>query len=286
MTVKMRPSKRKIDSLTGKVVFITGAAGGIALATVEELALRGATTVLVDRDQTALDRMRDHLPGDHLAIVADVADYQSLEKAVERAVDRFGRIDVLFACAGIGSASTVAVTDIDALTRIIDVNLSGVIRTVKACLDEVVKAQGYVLLMSSAAALKNVPRANAYAASKAGVEAFGGALRLELAHKGVAVGVAHPAWVNTGMISGDGARGAESRSLPWPFNVVSSTTECARRLVGAMEQRQRKIFIPGALAIFDPLRWLSTGPLWDTFMSSRARRNVTGWEAEVSPKNI
>jgi short-subunit dehydrogenase len=87
--------------------------------------------------------------------------------------------------------------------------------------------------MSSAAALKNVPRANAYAASKAGVEAFGGALRLELAHKGVDVGVAHPAWVSTGMISGSGSRAGESRSLPWPFSVVSARTP-ADLLVGAM----------------------------------------------------
>ncbi|MDO2934214.1 SDR family NAD(P)-dependent oxidoreductase [Paeniglutamicibacter sulfureus] len=275
-------SKGRPESLAGKVVFITGAAGGIALATVEELARLGAKTALVDRERSTLEAIVDRLPGDHLGIVADVGDYSSLQDAVARTVEHFGAIDVVFACAGIGSASTVAASDIDALTRIIDINLCGVMRTVKACLEEVTRSQGYVLLMSSAAALKNVPRANAYAASKAGVEAFGGALRLELAHKGVAVGVAHPAWVSTGMISGSGARGAESRSLPWPFSVVSSTEECARHLVGAMEHRKRKVFIPGALAIFDPLRWLSTGPLWDRFMARRAGRSVTAWEAALA----
>jgi short-subunit dehydrogenase len=247
MSGKFLSSRGRPESLAGKVVFITGAAGGIALATVEELALLGAKTALVDRDRYTLEAIVDRLPGDHLGIVADVGDYSSLQDAVARTVEHFGAIDVVFACAGIGSASTVAASDIDALTRIIDINLCGVMRTVKACLEEVTRSQGYVLLMSSAAALKNVPRANAYAASKVGVEAFGGALRLELAHKGVAVGVAHPAWVSTGMISGSGARGGESRSLPWPFNVVSSTEECARHLVGAMEHRQRKVFIPGQI---------------------------------------
>ncbi|MBV1780062.1 SDR family NAD(P)-dependent oxidoreductase [Paeniglutamicibacter sp. ABSL32-1] len=283
MSGKFLRSRDRSESLAGKVVFITGAAGGIALATVEELALFGAKTALIDRDQSTLEAIVDRLPGDHLGIVADVGDYSSLQDAVARTVEHFGAIDVVFACAGIGSASTVAASDIEALTRIIDINLCGVMRTVKACLKEVTRSQGYVLLMSSAAALKNVPRANAYAASKSGVEAFGGALRLELAHKGVAVGVAHPAWVSTGMISGSSARGAEGRSLPWPFSVVSSTKECAQHLVGAMEHRKRKVFIPGALALFDPLRWLSTGPLWDRFMAGRARRNVTAWEAGLAP---
>ncbi|MBP2375649.1 short-subunit dehydrogenase [Paeniglutamicibacter psychrophenolicus] len=241
----------------------------------------GANIALIDRDKSTLEAIVKDLPGNHLGLVADVGDYLSLQDAVARTVEHFGTIDVVFACAGIGSASTVAASDIEALTHIVDINLCGVIRTVKACLTEVIKSQGYVLLMSSAAALKNVPRANAYAASKAGVEAFGGALRLELAHKGVAVGVAHPAWVKTGMISGTGARGAESQSLPWPFSVVSSTKECAKFLVRAMSQRKRKVFIPGALAIVDPLRWLSTGPLWDVFMARRARRNVIAWEAEM-----
>lgn len=286
MSRKRFPRRPLLDATAGKVVFITGAAGGIALALVEELALRGAKTVLVDRDQEVLDEIVRRLPGNHLAIAADVEDYQTLQDAVARTVQHFGAIDVLFACAGVGSASTVAASDINALIRIIDINLSGVMRTVKACLEELTKANGYILLMSSAAVLKNVPRSNAYAASKAGVEAIGGALRLELAHKGVSVGVAYPGWVKTGMLSGIGARGAESRSLPWPFNVVSSAEECAKRLARAVELRKRKVFIPGALMFFDTFRWLSTGKIWDVYMARRARRQVTLWEADLSQKNV
>ena len=266
-------------TLRGKGVLITGGAGGIAAATARELAAAGAYVALVDRDQAALDRSVARLGGGHLAAAADVTDQLSLELAAQRAVEHFGRLDIVFACAGVGSASTVSASRTEDLLRIVDINLGGVIRTVKATLDEVTRNRGYYLLMSSAAALKNVPRANAYAASKAGVEAFGGALRLELAHKGVDVGVAHPAWVSTGMISGAGTRAGESSALPWPFSVVSSTDTCADLLVHAMAARRRKVFVPRSLAVMDPLRWLSTGPLWDAFMRPRAALSVSRLEA-------
>jgi NAD(P)-dependent dehydrogenase (short-subunit alcohol dehydrogenase family) len=268
--------------LQGRVVLITGGAGGIAAAAAQRLAAAGARVSLVDRDLPAVEEVVSRLGGGHLATAADVTDDESLQAAVQQTVQRFGRLDIVFPCAGVGSASTVAASRTEDLLRIVDINLGGVIRTVKATLDEVTRNRGYYLLMSSAAALKNVPRANAYAASKAGVEAFGGALRLELAHKGIDVGVAHPAWVRTGMISGSGTRAGESRSLPWPFNVVSSTDTCADLLVAAMAGRQRKVFVPRSLALMDPLRWFSTGPLWDTFMKPRAALSVPGMESTVN----
>lgn len=279
--VRGRGTGRSPDpaKLRGKIVLITGGAGGIAAATAQRLAAAGAHISLVDRDQPALNQFAASLGAGHLATAADVTDHLSLHAAAQRTVERFGQIDIVFACAGVGSASTVAASSTEDLLRIVDINLGGVIRTVKATLDEVTRNQGYYLLMSSAAALKNVPRANAYAASKAGVEAFGGAMRLELAHKGVDVGVAHPAWVRTGMISGTGTRAGESRSLPWPFSVVSSTDACADLLVGAMAARQRKVFVPRSLALMDPLRWLSTGPLWDSFMKPRAALSVPQLES-------
>lgn len=263
-------------------MLITGGAGGIAAATAQRLAAAGARVSLVDRDLPAVDEVVSRLGVGHLATAADVTDDESLHAAVQQTVQHFGRLDIVFACAGVGSASTVAASSTEDLLRIIDINLGGVIRTVKATLGEVTRNRGYYLLMSSAAALKHVPRANAYAASKAGVEAFGGALRLELAHKGVDVGVAHPAWVRTGMISGAGTRAGESRSLPWPFNVVSSTDACADLLVAAMAGRQRKVFVPRSLALMDPLRWFSTGPLWDTFMKRRAALSVPRMESAVN----
>ena len=267
------------DGLRGKVVLITGGAGGIAAATARRLDAAGARVSLVDRDQDAVEQFVSRLGPRHLAIAADVRDYASLQAAARRTVEHFGRLDIVFACAGVGSASTVATSSTEDLLRIVDINLGGVIRTVKATLDEVTSNRGYYLLTSSAAALKNVPRANAYSASKAGVEAFGGALRLELAHKGVDVGVAHPAWVRTGMISGPDTRAGESASLPWPFRVVSSTDTCADLLVRAIAARRRKVFVPRSLALMDPLRWLSTGPLWDAFMKPRAALSVARLES-------
>ncbi|ALU41344.1 hypothetical protein AS188_15740 (plasmid) [Kocuria flava] len=271
------------SDIPGKVVLITGGGQGIAAATATTLAARGALVSLVDRDPEALRSTLLGLGPEHHGVIADVTDSPSLDHAVQSTIDRFGRIDSVFACAGIGSASTVAASEVEALLRIIDVNLNGVIRTVKATLPEITKQRGHYLLMSSAAALKHMPRANAYAASKAGVEAFGGALRLELAHKGVSVGVAHPAWVATGMITGSGTRTGDSKTLPWPFNVVSTAEACADRLTDAIEQRHRKVFIPRSLAAMDVLRWLSTGPLWDRRMRAHAAATTMALEQTTSP---
>lgn len=270
------------SDIHGKVVLITGGGQGIAAATAGTLAARGALVSLVDRDPAALDSALSGLGPEHHGIVADVTDSPSLEHAVQSTIDRFGRIDIVFACAGIGSASTVAASEVEALVRIIDVNLNGVIRTVKATLPEITKQRGHYLLMSSAAALKHMPRANAYAASKAGVEAFGGALRLEVAHKGVSVGVAHPAWVATGMITGAGTRASDSKTLPWPFSVVSTVEACADRLTDAIEGRRRKVFVPRSLAAMDVLRWLSTGPLWDRRMRMQAATTTAALERETT----
>lgn len=269
----------KVPSVSGKVVLITGGGQGIAAATAKTLAERGALLSLVDRNERALEALISDLGEEHLGTVADVTDSASLERATQRTIERFGQLDIVFACAGIGSASTVAVSDTDSLVRIVEINLTGVIRTVKATLEEICKHNGYILLMSSAAALKNVPRANAYAASKAGVEAFGGALRLEVAHKGVAIGVAHPAWVATDLITGAETRAAESRTLPWPFNVVSNVDTCAALLVDAISRRRRKVFVPRSLEIMDIFRWFSTGPLWDRFMKTRSAATVARLEA-------
>lgn len=265
-------------NLRDKVVFITGGGQGIAAVTAAKLVERGAIVALVDRNAETLDAVLKELGEAHHGVVADVTDSASLDRAVQSTLDRYGRIDAVVANAGIGSASTVAASDVEDLVRIVDINLNGVIRTIKATLPEIIRQRGYFLLISSAAALKNVPRANAYAASKVGVEAFGGALRLEVAHKGVSVGVAHPTWVSTPMITGKGTRAGESKTLPWPFNVISSVDTCANHLAAAIEGRYRKVYIPRSLKIMDVLRWVSTGPLWDRYMARSAKATTEALE--------
>lgn len=275
-------------SVEGKVAVITGGASGIGAATARALASKGAHVVLLDRADTvadaalALPRSKGNR---HLGLRADVTDSASLTAAIATVIDNYGCIDILVANAGVAEAGTVVVTPIDALVRTVEVNLIGVMRTVHAALPHVIDQRGHILIVSSAAALKNVPGGSAYAASKAGVEWFGGSLRLEVAHKGVSVGVAHPAWIRTPMYEAqdkiDAVREAITK-LPWPFSVVTDVDECAAAFVAGVENRSRKVYVPAALAAVDKVRGVFTGRLWDLAVGLRASTTVPELEREVS----
>ena len=123
---------------------------------------------------------------------------------MEQAVERFGGIDVVVANAGIAAAGAVPRRSTPTRTSaVIDVNLLGVVRTVRACLPQILERRGYVLIVASIAAISTgFPFDSNYAAAKAGVEAFANSLRLELKHHGVDVGVAYFSWIGTDMVSG------------------------------------------------------------------------------------
>jgi len=274
-------------SMAGKVILITGGASGIGLETGRRLASQGAHVVLVDRSEipvTATRSLDTSAHGRHLAVYADVTDTDSLEWAVAQVLSEYGCLDVVVANAGIAEAGTVAISDIEMLTRIVDINLSGVIRTVHATLPAVTAQRGFYLLVSSAAALKTVPAQAAYAAAKTGVEAFGGGLRLEVSHKGVGVCVAHPAFVRTPMFEAqtsiESVR-ASIEELPWPFSVVTDLDDCADVFVDAIIRRRRKVYVPGALRGVDKIRGVFTGSLWDAVLRPKMRKTVPALERGI-----
>ena len=279
----MTPPRR---DLAGKVVFITGPARGIGEATARAAAARGATLALVGLEPERLARLADDLGPSHSWVNCDVTDQAALERAVTATVARHGGVDVVVANAGIATNGMVSVTPADALARVIEVNLVGVVRTVRTTLDAVCARRGYYLLVSSAAALVAAPGVAAYGAAKAGVEMFGNALRLELRHRGVRVGVAHPCWVDTDMVR-DLQHDLDSfremvASLPGPFGTITAVTECADALVDGIVRRQRKIFVPRSLRVFSMIRQLLTSPLADLVIARRAAKMVPLAEQEVT----
>lgn len=272
-------------SLEGKVVFVTGAARGIGAETARIAARRGARLALVGMEPEKLAALATELGGRHTWAECDVTNQASLERAVEHAAATLGGIDVVVANAGIASAGTVSVTPVEALTRVIDVNLNGVVRTVATTLSYVTERRGYYLLVSSAAALRALPGMATYAASKSGVEQFGSALRLELAHKGVGVGVAHPSWIDTDLVR-DAKHDISTfeqmlKRLPGPFGATTSVETCAEAFVEAMESRKNKLYVPRSLAFFSAIRPLLAGPLMDAVIRRDARTSVPQFEREV-----
>ena len=229
-----------------RVAVVTGAARGIGAESARRLAARGARLSLVGLEPELLEQVAAEC-GDAAWFEADVTDREALQAAVDGTVERFGGIDVVMANAGIGAAGTVRTMDPDAWERVIEVNLLGVFRTIRACLPHVIERRGYVLPVASIAAAVHTPGMSAYAASKAGVEALGNSLRGELAHQGVKVGVAYFSWIDTEMVRGadDNPATKFMRSkLRGPAGRTYPVSEAGEAVAEGIEQRARRIIVP------------------------------------------
>jgi NAD(P)-dependent dehydrogenase (short-subunit alcohol dehydrogenase family) len=245
-------------SVSGHVVLITGAANGIGAETARQLTAAGARVALLDRDEAALKQLVDELGDAAAAFVADVTQADSLDAAVQAAAAHFGGIDTVVANAGIsGPVATVVSVDPLDFEQVVDINLLGVFRTVRAALPYVTARRGYVMLVSSIMALIPSPTAAGYAATKAGVEAFGRALRVELADKGVAVGVAYFGLIETGMVrdivSGTGFGGVLAK-LPGFFGRPAPVASAGSVLTSGIARRASRVFAPGYVRLLLDLR--------------------------------
>jgi NAD(P)-dependent dehydrogenase (short-subunit alcohol dehydrogenase family) len=167
-------------SVNGKVVLITGGANGIGAEVARRLHAKGAKLVLTDLDAGQLKDVAAGLGEDRvLTVVADVRELSAMQAAADKAIERFGGIDIVMANAGIGAFGSVLEIDPAAFKTVVDVNLMGVFYTVRAALPSVIERRGYVLVVSSLAAFAAAPGMASYDASKAGVEHFANSLRLE-----------------------------------------------------------------------------------------------------------
>jgi NAD(P)-dependent dehydrogenase (short-subunit alcohol dehydrogenase family) len=236
--------------LRGKTVLVTGAARGIGLKTARRVHRRGANVALIGLEPDVLEQRAGELGARAWWREADVTDLTAMEHAVAGAVERFGGIDVVMANAGVAPNGTVASIDPAAFDRTIEVNLLGVFRTVRAALPHVTKRGGYVLIVSSASALVHTPMMAAYTASKAGVEAFGDALRVEVAHTGTKVGVAYFSFIDTDMVrrgfDRPSAQAGRDR-LGGAFARVAPLSDVGEAVLAGIEGRARHVMVPRSL---------------------------------------
>lgn len=194
----------KARSTRGLVVAITGGAQGIGYETARQLIDGGATVALLDRDAELVASAATRLGASAQPWVVDVTDRQALITVLDEVVAHTGRLDVVIANAGIaGPVAPVVEVDQDAMDRVIAVDLNGVMNTAHAALPHLTASRGYLLLISSLAAAIPTPTIAAYGAAKAGVEAFGRALRIEMAPTGVDVGIAYFGLIGTKLAEQD-----------------------------------------------------------------------------------
>jgi NAD(P)-dependent dehydrogenase (short-subunit alcohol dehydrogenase family) len=272
--------------LAGRSVLITGTARGIGAELARKAAARGARVALVGLEPERLAALADELGPEHLWVEADVTDPAALATAVRRTVDTFGGLDVAVANAGIAPLTTVATASAHSLSRTIEVNLIGSMLTAHAALPEVAKRKGHILLISSAAAFTVLPGMSAYCAAKAGLERFGDALRLEVAHRGVTVASAHPTWIDTDLVRDTEEAlptfKATRKQLPGPLGAFTSVAVCAQALVENLETRGRRVFVPGSVGVVSALRQLVTGVLAEKVAMKVSAKRVPQLERDIA----
>jgi NAD(P)-dependent dehydrogenase (short-subunit alcohol dehydrogenase family) len=273
-------------SLSGKTVLITGGALGIGAETARRLHDEGANLVLVDLDQVALEKTAGKLGPDVVHVTGDVRELADMERAVAQGVERFGGIDVVVANAGIPSYGSVRAVDPEAFKRVLDINVLGVFHTVRAALPSLIERKGYILVVSSLAAFAASPGLAAYNASKAGAEHFANALRQEVKHEGVDVGVAHMCWIDTPLVR-DAKEdlpsfGRQLSKLPYPFNRTTSVESCATAFVAGIAERKRTVFVPGWVGLAKLLRNLINSPLGESQGLKHTPQLLPQMDAEVA----
>ena len=186
--------------VSGRTVFITGAARGIGKATAERLHAKGANVALVGLEPERLEQNAARLGDRAAAFEADVTDFEALERAVRATVERFGGIDVAIANAGIAFTGSLATAPIEQVERTLAVNLLGVWRTDRAVIGQIMERRGYLLNISSLSAIVHAPLMGPYTTAKAGVEALSDALRMETAPSGARVGCAYFGYLDTDLV--------------------------------------------------------------------------------------
>ena len=179
--------------LANKVALITGGAGSIGLATAQAFVAEGARVVIVDVEQADLERAAATLGKDTAAwAVADVTSSEQVQRAVSAAVERFGRLDVAFANAGIfGTVAPVADYPVDVFERVMAVNVLGSFLVAKHALS-VMQDGGSLIINSSVVGLTSDAGISAYATSKHAVVGLMRTAAKEMAARGIRVNSLHP----------------------------------------------------------------------------------------------
>lgn len=252
------------SSLSGQVLVITGAAGGLGSATAFECSARGGVVVLADVDAAGLARVAATMPGECDTYELDVRDAEACNRMVEQILATRRRIDIVWANAGVSDYGPIDLLPEGTWQRIIDINLIGAHNIVRAALPAVMKAEGYVAFTCSWASFAHQPGHSAYAAAKAGLEAFANSLRLELSGTGVRVGSFHPGWIDTTLVTNKMSQPAFVallQALPGPFGAVTHTDRIVPHFVRALENRSSRMIYPRAGRLLLALRAvLTTAP--------------------------
>jgi len=260
----------------GKAIVLTGASSGIGRALALELARQHARLMLAARDATRLEEVAVECRArgaQALIVPTDVSDHEQCRALVERAVERFGGLDVLINNAGRAMWCRFdELAEMHVMEDLMRVNYLGSVYCTHHALPHLKRSQGLIVATASLAGLIGVPLLTGYSASKHAMLGFFDSLRTELQGTGVDVTVLAPDFVQSEILPrAAGADGEAIEESPLDQSKLLSAEKCARRMVKAMARRRRLLLTSQRSAwarwgrivaprLTDWIAWRAVGP--------------------------
>ncbi|WP_136468695.1 SDR family NAD(P)-dependent oxidoreductase [Flagellimonas onchidii] len=185
-----------MNKLEGKVAIVTGATSGIGLATAKKYLEEGAKVVLTGRSQEKLDTLKDELSGEYLLIKAEASSIKDSQALVEKTIEAFGNIDVLFLNAGVFRLEGINELTEEIYDEVYDINVKGPLFTVKTA-SEYLNEGASIIFNTSIVNVKGFAGMAAYASSKAALRSLTRTLAAEFGPKGIRVNAIAPGPIDT-----------------------------------------------------------------------------------------
>lgn len=190
------------NRLVGKTALITGGSSGIGLATAKLFVAEGAEVIVVGRDRIKLDAAIEDIGRNAVGIAADVSSVADLERLMAEVKASAGKIDILFANAGVGSFVAIEKVTEEYFDRCFDANVKGTFFTVQKALP-LMTAGGSIILTGSMMSVKGVEAFGVYSATKAAIRSFARSMCVDLKGRGIRVNVVSPGKIVTERYSGE-----------------------------------------------------------------------------------
>ena len=250
------------DLFKGKVAFVTGGAGTICRVQTEALVLLGCKAAIVGRDQERTEQAAkgiSQLAKDKDAVLAianvDVRNFEQVENAVKKTVEKFGKIDFVIAGAAGNFVCDFANLSPNAFKSVVDIDLLGSFNTAKACLKELKKSKGYILFVSATFHYYGVPFQGHVGAAKAGIDALAKNLAVELGPLGIRSNCIAPGAIDNteGLKRLAGKKYKEKALAKIPLQRLGSTRDIAESTVYIFSPAAS--YVTGTVLVVDGGMW-------------------------------
>jgi len=218
--------------LDGKIAVVTGGSSGIGLATAQRFVQEGAYVLITGRRQSELDKAVNQIGKNVTDVQADVSNLEDLRRLYDVVKQQKGRIDILFANAGIAESAPLGSITEDHFDKIFNINVKGLLFTVQRALP-LFQDGGSIILTSSVGGSKGTPALSVYNATKAAIRSFARSWTVDLKHRKIRVNAISPGPINTPAVSrlfenGQQAEQVKTTLLNIPMGRMGNPDEVAK----------------------------------------------------------